>query len=113
MGYVALDNNLPDPFQVNEINTNINFAKKWTLLNGQIITSFTHPLQEIVLNNPEGNIPAVPSKIGRNDPENSQAILSDIKKVYHQNNYTNQVFNKSTWSPLKLKQLLKNRKLIH
>ena len=24
----ALDNNLPDPFQVNEINTNINFAKK-------------------------------------------------------------------------------------
>ena len=23
----ALDNNLPDPFQVNEINTNINFAK--------------------------------------------------------------------------------------
>ena len=41
----ALDNNLPDPFQVKEINTNINFAKKWTLLNGQIITSFTPPLQ--------------------------------------------------------------------
>jgi len=71
----ASDNNLPDPFKVNEINTNINFAKKWTLLNGQIITSFTHPLQEIVLNTPEGNIPAVPFKIGRNDPENSRVIL--------------------------------------
>ena len=89
----ALDNNLPSPFQVNEINTNINFAKKWTLLNGQIITSFTPPLQEIVLNTPEGNIPAVPFKIGRNDPETSQIILSDIKKVYHQNNYTNQVLH--------------------
>ena len=41
----ASDNYLPDPFQVNKINTNINFAKKWTLLNGQIITSFTLPLQ--------------------------------------------------------------------
>jgi len=89
----ALDNNLPDPFQVNEINTNINFAKKWTLLNGQIITSFTHPLQEIVLNTPEGNIPAVPFKIGRNDPENSQVVLNDIKQVCHQNNYTNQVLH--------------------
>ena len=48
----ASDHNLPDLFQVNEINTNINFAKKWTLLNGQTITSFTPPLQEIVLNTP-------------------------------------------------------------
>ena len=64
----ASDNNLPDPFQVDEINTNINFAKKWTLLNGQIITSCTPPLQEIVLNTPEGNIPAVQFKIGKNDP---------------------------------------------
>jgi len=89
----ALDNKLPDPFQVNEINTNINFAKKWTLLNGQIITSFTPPLQEIVLNTPEGNILAVPFKMGRNDPENSQVVLNDIKKVYHQNNCTNQVLH--------------------
>jgi len=89
----ALDNNLPDPFQVNEINTNINFAKKWTLLNGQIITSFTPPLQEIILNTPEGNIPSVPFKIGRNNPETSQVVLNDIKKVYHQNNYTNQVLH--------------------
>ena len=88
-----LDHNLPDSFKVNEINTNINFAKKWTLLNGQIITSFIPPLQEIVLNTPEGNIPAVPFKIGRADPENSQVVLNDIKKVYHQNNYTNQVLH--------------------
>ena len=40
----ASDNNLPDPFQVDEINTNINFAQKWTPLNGQIITSFLPPL---------------------------------------------------------------------
>ena len=51
----------------------------------QIITSFTPPLEEI--NYPEGNIPAVPFKIGRTDPENSQVVLSDIKKVYHQNDY--------------------------
>ena len=89
----ALDNNLPDPFQVNEINTNVNFVKTWTLLNGQIISSFTPPLQETVLNTPKGNIPAVSFKIGRNDPENSQVILSDIQKVYHQNNYTNQVLH--------------------
>ena len=82
----ALDNNLSDPFQVKEINTNINFAKEWTLLNGQIITTFTPPLQEIVLNTPECNILAVPFKMGRNDPENSQVVLNDIKKVYHQNN---------------------------
>ena len=81
----ALDNNLPDPFQVKEINTNINFAKKLTLFNGQIITSFIPPLQEIVLNNLEGNILAVPFKIGRNDPENGLVILNDIKKVYNQN----------------------------
>ena len=85
----ALDNNLPDPFQVKEINTNINFAKKWTILNGKIITSFTPPLQEIVLNTSEGNIPAVPFKIGRADLENSQVVLNDIKKLYHQNNYAN------------------------
>jgi len=89
----ASDHNLPDPFQVNEINTNINFAKKWMLLNGQIFTSFTPPLQEIVLNTPEGNIPAVPFKIGRNDPENSQVVLNDIKRVYHKKNYTNQVLH--------------------
>ena len=41
----------------------------------------------LLLNTPEGNILAVPFKIGRNDPENSQVILSDIKKVYHQNNF--------------------------
>ena len=46
---------------------------------------FYSPLQEIVLNTPEGNIPAVPFKIGRTNPENSQVILSAIKKVYHQN----------------------------
>jgi len=79
----ASDHNLPDPFQVNEINTNINFAIKWTLLNGKIITSFTDSLQEIVLNIPEGNILTVPFKIGRTDLENSQVILSDVKKVYH------------------------------
>ena len=83
----ASDHNLLDQFHVKEINTNINFAKKWTLKNGQIITSFTPPLEEIVLNTPEDNIPAVPFKIGRNDPENSQVVLSDIKKVYHQNDY--------------------------
>ena len=54
---------------------------------------FYSPLQEIVLNTPEGNIPAVPFKIGRADPENSQVVLNDIKKVYHQNNYTNRVLH--------------------
>jgi len=85
------DNNLPEPFHVKEINTNIKFAKKWTLKNGQIITSFIPPLEEIILTTPEGNIPAIPFKIGRNDRKYSQVLLSDIKKVYHQNNYTNQV----------------------
>jgi len=50
-------------------------------------------LEEIILTTPEGNIPAIPFKIGRNDTENSQVILSDIKKVYHQNNYTNQILH--------------------
>ena len=113
----ASDNNLPEPFQVNEINTNINFAKKWTLLNGQIITSFTPPLQEIVLNTPEGSIPAVPFKIGRNDPENSQVVLSDIKKVYHQNNYTNQVLHtvsqQVSMVSTQVEAIVKNNKLIH
>ena len=89
----ASDNNLLDPFQVKEIYTNINFAKKWTLKNGQIITSFAPPLEAIILTTPDGNIPAIPFKIGRNDTENSQVILSDIKKVYHQNNYTNQILH--------------------
>lgn len=75
------------------MNTNTNFAKKWTLKNGQIITCFTPPLEEIILTTPEGNIPAIPFKIGRNDTENSQVLLNDIKKVYHQNNYTNQVLH--------------------
>ena len=35
----------------------------------------------------------VPFEIGRTDSENSQVILSDIKKVYHQNNCTNQVLH--------------------
>ena len=42
---------------------------------------------------PEGNIPAIPFKIGRNDLENSQVLLNHIKKVYHQNNYSNQVLH--------------------
>ena len=89
----ASDHNLSDPFQVNEINRNINFAKKWTLKNGQIITSFAPSLEEIILTTSEVNIPAIPFKTGRNDPENSQVVLSDIKNVYHQNNYTNQVLH--------------------
>ena len=40
--------------------------------NGQIIASFTHPLEEIIL-----------FKIGRNDPKNSQVHLGDIKKLYY------------------------------
>ena len=66
----ASDNNLPDSFHAKEINTNINFAEKWTILNGQI-TSFTPPLQEIILTTPECNIPAVSFKIDRTDPKNS------------------------------------------
>ena len=79
----ASDHNLPDPFHVKEINININFAKKWTLKSGQIITSFRSPWEEIIFTTSKGNISAISFKIGRNDLENSQVILSDINKIYY------------------------------
>jgi len=47
----------------------------------KIITSFTPPLEEIILTTPEGNIPAIPFKIGRNDPENSQVLFNGPRQA--------------------------------
>ena len=48
-------------------------------------------MEEISLISPEGNVPVIPFKIGRNDSKTNQVFLHDIEKVYCQNNYTNQV----------------------
>ena len=38
-------------------------------------------------------IPATLFKIGKPDPKSSLVSLGDIKKVYHQNNYVNQILH--------------------
>ena len=61
----------------------------------QVVTAIHPPLQEIRINTTKGDITASPFKKGREaeSSTNTNLNLEDIKKLYHQNNFTNQIFH--------------------
>ena len=58
---------------------------------GKTVTSVYPPLQSIQITTNEGQITASPFKRGKDG--NESVNIEDIKKIYHQNNYSNQMLH--------------------
>ncbi|KAI5676513.1 hypothetical protein M9H77_07463 [Catharanthus roseus] len=80
-----------DPFKISYINVQTSLAKKWKLNDGSLITQIHPPLQTIRLDTPDGEIIASPFKKGKDNDDSIK--MDDIKKIYHQNNYSNQILH--------------------
>ncbi|KAI5683613.1 hypothetical protein M9H77_04841 [Catharanthus roseus] len=77
--------------KISHINVHTNLAKKWKLSDGNIITQIHPPLQSLRLDTPEGELIASPFKKGKDS--NDSINMEDIRKIYHQNNYSNQILH--------------------
>ncbi|KAI5681135.1 hypothetical protein M9H77_02362 [Catharanthus roseus] len=66
---------------ISHINVHTSLAKKWKLSDGNIITQI-HPPCELI---------ASPFKKGKDS--NDSINMEDIRKIYHQNNYSNQILH--------------------
>ncbi|KAI5680673.1 hypothetical protein M9H77_01900 [Catharanthus roseus] len=78
-----------DPFTLSYINVQTSLARKWKLHDGSQITQIHPPLQTIRLDTPAGELFASPFKKGKDGDDSVN--IDDIKKIYHQNNYSNQI----------------------
>ncbi|KAI5681992.1 hypothetical protein M9H77_03220 [Catharanthus roseus] len=77
--------------KISHINVHTSLAKKWKLSDGNIITQIHPPLQSLRLDTSEGEIVASPFKKGKDSDDSIK--MEDIRKIYHQNNYSNQILH--------------------
>ncbi|KAI5659783.1 hypothetical protein M9H77_28576 [Catharanthus roseus] len=80
-----------DFFKISHINVHTSLAKNWKLSDGNIITQIHPPLQSLRLDTPDGEIIASPFKKGKDTDDSLN--MDDIRKIYHQNNYSNQILH--------------------
>ncbi|KAI5663558.1 hypothetical protein M9H77_22881 [Catharanthus roseus] len=80
-----------DFFKLSHINVHTCQAKKWKLSDGNIVTQIHPPLQSLRIDTPSGEIIASPFKRGKDNDDSIQ--IDDIRKIYHQNNYSNQILH--------------------
>ena len=85
---------IQNPYEQSQINVQTSLYKKWQLTDGNTVTSIYPPLQSIKIPTNEGEVTASPFKRGKNN--NEPVNIEDIKKVYHQNNYSNQMLHTIT-----------------
>ena len=67
--------------------------QKWTLINEKFVQFFIPCFKEKVINTSKTPNPLAPFKIGTPDLENGSVNLGHIQKIYHQNNYTNEILH--------------------
>ena len=84
---------MSDLFNQSAVNVQTNLQKKWQLNNGTIVQSVHPPLTGLQLSVPEGEVQAAPFKNGREGNDKDSVVLEDIKKIYHQNNFSNQILH--------------------
>ncbi|KAK8956852.1 hypothetical protein KSP39_PZI001594 [Platanthera zijinensis] len=85
---------ISSPFTHSSINVQTSLHTKWRLADNTTITAITPPLQTVQLTTPDGHdVTATPFKKGRDGPDSAPLQLDDIRKLYQQNNYTNQLLH--------------------
>ncbi|KAI5664172.1 hypothetical protein M9H77_23495 [Catharanthus roseus] len=80
-----------DFFKISHINVHTCLAKKWKLSDGNTVTQIHPPLQSLRLDTPSGEIIASPFKKGKDTDDSIH--MDNIRKIYHQNNYSNQILH--------------------
>ena len=89
--YYLIKQGIQNPYNQSRINVQTSLYKKWQLSDGKNVTSIYPPLQSIQITTSEGQIAASPFKRGKDN--NEPVNIEDIKKIYYQNNYSNQMLH--------------------
>ena len=84
---------IANPYSQNHIFVQTKLQKNWVLKDGQTISSVHPPLQNITFPYYDREIKASPFKEGRVDQTDKTPNVEDIIKIYHQNNFTNQILH--------------------
>ena len=82
-----------NPFDMKAIEVQTRLTKTWNLIPSGTVNSVHPPLQGIIINTPDEEVKAEPFKKGGKDSDSSSTNLRDIKKIYEQNNYSNQILH--------------------
>ena len=86
-----INNGIQNSFKESYINVQTNLYKKWLLTDGNLVTKIHPPLQSFKIQTNEGEVLATPFKKGK---DSNEAInIEDIRKIYYQNNYSNQILH--------------------
>ncbi|KAK9741649.1 hypothetical protein RND81_03G119500 [Saponaria officinalis] len=80
-----------NPFSYSSIQVQSKLTKNWTLTDGRTVTSVHPPPKSFKFSQGETEVEAHPYKVGRTNQSTDPVVVSDIIKVYQQNNYSNQI----------------------